>query len=370
MKPIVLVIENSVDVTGALNAVLRTAEGLRDDYEFRFIFPNKSECTGRIAARGFQVYELPMREIKKNILSLLIYLPALFANTFRLRRLVRKIGPSLMVSNDFYNLLPAFYRFLAGSVPYICYVRFLPYRFPRPLVAAWCWWHRRFASVIVAVSHVVKDQLPSSMNPIVIYDELPHDVVDFTPSEGTIILYPANYIEGKGQEHALLSFENIHHKFPLWQLRFVGGDMGLEKNRLFKQRLMKQAEKLGLTRAIQWGSFSNDLKSDYLRSSFVLNFSESESFSLTCQEAHYYGRPVVATRSGGPQEIVEDGVTGFLVHPGNIAAMTSAIEALIMDRNKRDTFGMAAYRQVREQFSRSKTRDVMHRTYANILNLK
>jgi L-malate glycosyltransferase len=370
VKPVVLVIENSVDVTGALNSVLRTAEGLRHEYEFHFIFPSKSAGPGWVSVQGFQVHQMPMREIRKDIFSLLLYLPVLLANVIRLRRLIRKIRPALIVSNDFYNLLPAVYRFLGGGLPYVCYVRFLPHRFPRLLVAWWCAWHRRFAASVVAVSGAVKDQLPGSMNPILIYDELPPDHVDFTIPEMPVILYPANYIEGKGQEHALICFEQVHRKYPHWQLRFVGSDMGLTKNQLFKQRLMKQSERLGLAGSVQWGAVSNNLKNDYLGCSFMLNFSESESFSLTCQEAQFYGRPVVATKSGGPQEIIENGKTGFLVARNDLDAMTIAVEQLISDRVKRETFAAAAYDHVRQRFDLSKTRHVLLNMYANILNLK
>lgn len=63
------------------------------------------------------------------------------------------------------------------------------------------------------------------------------------------------------------------------------------------------------------------------------------------------GLPVIATRSGGPAEIIEDGVTGFLVPPGNIKAMTEAMRAVADDIERSAEMGAAARARVTELFS-------------------
>lgn len=61
---------------------------------------------------------------------------------------------------------------------------------------------------------------------------------------------------------------------------------------------------------------------------FVLP-SLAEPFGLVLIEAMALSRPVIATRAGGPIEIVEDGVTGRLVPPQNPLAMAQAMKALL-----------------------------------------
>ena len=102
---------------------------------------------------------------------------------------------------------------------------------------------------------------------------------------------------------------------------------------------------------VEWHNFTPNLTESYLGSSFVLNFSESESFSLTTQEAQFHGRAVVATRCGGPEEIVVDGETGILVPIADISAMKEAIERLIADSSLRREMGKAGYYSVRDKFS-------------------
>ena len=53
-----------------------------------------------------------------------------------------------------------------------------------------------------------------------------------------------------------------------------------------------------------------------------------EPFGLVVVDAMSNGLPVVATNIAGPSEIVEDGVTGFLVEPGNSEDLASKTKLL------------------------------------------
>ena len=304
MKPRALILENSIDFTGGLNSVLRSSELLKEQFDFCFILPAGSKSSRMVKEKGFAVFELPMREIRKNLFSLLVYLPFLIINAIRFSRLVKSAKVDLIISNDFYNLLPPVYKLAGGSVPYVCYIRFIPSRFPVLLSRIWFLLHEHFASSIIAVSNAVRDELPRQRKVVVIGNELPLQEVEFIAPSSKLLLYPANYIEGKGHQYALQSFAAVHSRYPQWKLRFIGGDMGLEKNALFKKSLVEHSLQLGLAECVEWGGFSERIDQEYLNASIVLNFSDSESFSLTCLEAMFYGRPVIATKSGGPEEII------------------------------------------------------------------
>ena len=63
---------------------------------------------------------------------------------------------------------------------------------------------------------------------------------------------------------------------------------------------------------------------------------------LVLGEAMAAGLPVVTTRLGSNAEVVEDGVTGFLVPPGDDDALAEALRTLVDDRNLRERMGTAA----------------------------
>ena len=71
-----------------------------------------------------------------------------------------------------------------------------------------------------------------------------------------------------------------------------------------------------------------------------------ETFGQTVQEAAASGLPVVAPAAGGPVDLVADGVTGYLVTPGDPDALSQAVRELAADPRLRARFGEAARRRV------------------------
>jgi len=366
-RPRILVIENSIAVTGALISITRSSTVLKENFDFVFVLPKGSLALTYLRSEGFSVHVLPMRELSRNFGSIVLYVPTLIINTVRLFSLVKRLKIDLINVNDFYNLLPCCYRFLGGNIPYVCYVRFLPSKFPGPLRNTLLFLQDKHTSTFVSVSETVKKEMSHQQNVVVIGNELPEYEVPYVPNTSHTLLYVANYIQGKGQEFALESFHRICAKHPNWRLRFVGGDMGLKKNESFKNFLMSEAVRLGLQDRVEWLGFSSNLSPYYLESAIVLNFSLSESFSLTCLEGLYHGRPVIATRSGGPSEIIDNGETGLLVNIKDIAAMANAMDDLITDQNKRNRMGENGYVRIREKFSHKNTSWKLRDVYNSVL---
>ena len=71
-----------------------------------------------------------------------------------------------------------------------------------------------------------------------------------------------------------------------------------------------------------------------------------ETFGQTLQEAAASGVPVVAPAAGGPLDLVDHGVTGFLVTPGSAPALAEAVARLAADPGLRAEQGRAARRKV------------------------
>ena len=71
---------------------------------------------------------------------------------------------------------------------------------------------------------------------------------------------------------------------------------------------------------------------------------------MTVLEAGSHGLPVVATRSGGHPEMVQDGVTGLLVPPDDPKALAQALERLL-DESLRASLGERARRHISSNFT-------------------
>ncbi len=76
-----------------------------------------------------------------------------------------------------------------------------------------------------------------------------------------------------------------------------------------------------------------------------------ESFSYTAMEAMACGKPVIASRIGGIPETVEDGKTGIIISPGNIAQLKSALQILIENPEMRIEMGRAGRQKVERNYS-------------------
>ncbi len=80
----------------------------------------------------------------------------------------------------------------------------------------------------------------------------------------------------------------------------------------------------------------------YLRLATIFaHAAERESFGYVVAEAMACCKPTIAARSPGPSEIIEEGVTGFLVDPGDAGGMARQILMLLDDPPQRERMGLA-----------------------------
>jgi phosphatidylinositol alpha 1,6-mannosyltransferase len=89
-----------------------------------------------------------------------------------------------------------------------------------------------------------------------------------------------------------------------------------------------------------------ELAAAYSSFNIFLHTGTEETFGQTLQEAHASGLPVVAPRAGGPIDLVDHGVDGFLYTPGNDAELRATIELLARDPALRLRMGEAGRRGV------------------------
>jgi glycosyltransferase involved in cell wall biosynthesis len=131
---------------------------------------------------------------------------------------------------------------------------------------------------------------------------------------------------------------------------------------VLRAELEAQASSLSL--AVRFTGFRNDaLEFIRLADVFVMS-SRLEGLGTSIMDAQALGAPVVATRTGGIPEIVEDTVTGLLAPPGDAAALARALERMLDDAALRERCRTRAQAQsVRYDYHRTvyKTLDVYRR---------
>lgn len=105
----------------------------------------------------------------------------------------------------------------------------------------------------------------------------------------------------------------------------------------------------------------------YCRSQLLVSPSLYEGFGLPAAEAMACGTPVVATTAGALPEIVQDGVSGMLVPPGDAVALSHAIETMLTDPERCRRAGEAGARYMRERFTWQRTAEATLALYEEVL---
>jgi glycosyltransferase involved in cell wall biosynthesis len=106
----------------------------------------------------------------------------------------------------------------------------------------------------------------------------------------------------------------------------------------------------------------------YERAAVVAAPSLREGYGVVAREAMAWGRPVVASAVGGLVDAVDDGVTGLLVPPGDVAALREAIERLLGDAELREQLGAAARERALERFGLRAAADSLASVYADAVS--
>lgn len=374
-RPLILLVDNSRAVTGALNALRHATSPLRDRFDFAYVLPTGSTGRAVLEADGYRVHELPFVEISRRPGDLLRYLPMLLLNGWRLHQLARREQAQALHLNDFYNLTGYVARWLSlGRLPVLTHVRFLPQVLPQVFARPWRWLAENAAQQVLCVSEAVRVYFaPGNTGVRTVYDPLPARGEELpayavaAANRPVRLLYLSNYIRGKGQNFALEAFQLAHARNPSLHLHFVGGDMGMAKNQEFRQELEATTKAAGLAEAVHFDGFAANTEAAMKAHDIVLNFSEAESFSLTCLDALYYGVPLIATDCGGPAELFENGKSGLLVPNRDVPAMADAIVALAGNEALRQQFSVASRVFARQKFAPAHTYELLAGCYQQAL---
>ncbi len=348
-RPALFIFTGATVPTGALIAAYREALLLRDKADVTLILTSKSKLVPE-QYPGARILYLPLARSSRRLGALLLYPFALLRSGWALKRALEADGCERLQVNDLYFLEGAVARLLGYRGQIATWVRIDPASLGRLFGGICLWTAKRVSSHVIAVSEHIRRSIPAEYGPRVLYEPAPDGVSARPQAIGQRFVFISNYIEGKGQDVAVEAFHRVCPDFPAAKLHFFGGDMGLEKNRVFLRDVRGLAERGPGAPRIHFHDFVEDTGPALDGALAALTLSETESFSLTCQEASARGVAVIATNCGGPAEIVEDGKTGYLVPVGDVDAVADRMRRLLADRELARGMGRRGERLMRERF--------------------
>ena len=203
---------------------------------------------------------------------------------------------------------------------------------------------RRMGVCAVAVQGGVQlDRLPAT----------PADVrTEFGwPDETSVITISGRLESWKGQDVFLRAAAEVARAAPEARFVVLGGALyGLDHE--YAAGLPHLAASLGIADKVAFTGHRDDALAVVAGSDVIAHCSTSpEPFGMVVIEAMALGRPVIASKAGGPPEIIDDGRTGVLVPPGNPRALAQAMVDLLNDPDRRAAIADAGRTAAHERFS-------------------
>ena len=287
----------------------------------------------------------------------------------RLARRLRRLRPDLVHTN---SLKAGVYGSLAArlaGIPVVWHVRdriALDY-LPGSAITLVRRMSRHLATAVVANSKATMATLEPAANPTVVYSVVPEAIQRVAPVnrvDGRPMTYGivGRLAPWKGQDLFLRAFARAFPDGPERGV-VVGGALFGEDD--YARGLGQLAETLGIAGRVEFRGFRTDVWDELSRLDVLVHASTiPEPFGQVILEGMAAGVPIVAARSGGPAEILDDGVTGMLYEPNDPEQLAAAMRRLL-DAALRERLSAAARREVRRYEPRAVAAE-LQRLYAAV----
>jgi glycosyltransferase involved in cell wall biosynthesis len=347
----ILFVHGAADIGGAERELLRIVDRLPSaGYEPRVACPAEGQLPDELNRRGIPHAAIPVPPWRK-----LLAFAQRSSSVRRLREVIENDPPTLVHVNDMWWVPQAIRAVQDMGIPVVAHVRqeieptkVRQYELERvDLVFAVS---RHVQSGLVA-GGVLPQRLRVLHSGVEISVSQPHDGIDLRrhlalPAHARVIGTVANLFPRKGLHIMLQALPSIVAAVPEAHYVVIGSG-----DKEYVTRLQRMVDDHGLQNHVHYLGYQHSINPYLAGFDLYVHPALMEGFGIAVLEAMAMGKPVVATRTGGLPEIVEDGVTGLLVPAGDSAALAVNVLKLLEDPDRALTMGHAGWQRARDQFS-------------------
>lgn len=163
----------------------------------------------------------------------------------------------------------------------------------------------------------------------------------FNPTKRSLAYWPGNlvllYVGRISKE------KNLHHLTTAWaQLRAPGLTLAIVGDGPYLPELKRRIPDAIFTGTLH----SDELATAYASADIFLFPSTTDTFGNVILEAQASGLPCIVTDTGGPQDLIQEGITGHITRSNNSDDFTRAIKNLIDNPSLREAMSQAAHQSV------------------------
>jgi len=221
------------------------------------------------------------------------------------------------------------------------------------------WLARQATSVVV-----LSDSWQTTLSPLlpkanieIIENGVPllnREYISYKKKDCVQILFLGNLSKNKGVWDLLEAAELVSQKF---HLVYAGGESETELG--IAQQLQAHADKGSLKNKYTWlGPVHAEAKNTlFLETDIFILPSYIEGLPISLLEAMCASLPVIVTPVGGIPSVVTNEVEGFIVTPGDIKGLASAIDKLVSNSSLRTDMGLKAFKRCSEKYNIERVAD-------------
>jgi glycosyltransferase involved in cell wall biosynthesis len=377
----ILYINKSSETGGAEASLFLLLKHLnKKTFEPVVVLPSEGILSAKIRELGLQVFIIPLNNIDLKSLNPWPYL----ATVWQLSKIIRREHIALIHANDVATNQYALIAAKLSRVPIVCHMRGLNDK--RTVKRGFLPWvdHLIANSQAVAQTYLSCRKNPEKVSVIYNGVELKKFSKDdrsgmifrkrFEIPENTFLVGIAGRIFAEKGHHILVhAISEIRKKHYNICVAIIGPISNVvnckyqrDDNFLFDLRQM--ITKSGLEKYIFFIEEQRDMASVYNALDLLVLPSKAEPFGRVLIEAMAMGKPVVATKAGGVPEVVDDGVTGVLVPPGDMSRLVEAILSILTNQAIAREMGIAGRKRAEALFSIETNVSKTEKVYLEILN--
>jgi glycosyltransferase involved in cell wall biosynthesis len=369
----VVYLDHVARLSGGELALLRLLAALVD-VEAHVILAEDGPLVGRLLQAGISVEVLPLpertRDLRKDRVRMgglplqSTYDTATYA--IRLARRLRRLSPDVVHTNSMKSGVYGSIASRLARLPVLWHVRdrIEPDYLPRPAVSLMRFLTRHLPQVLVCNSEATKRSLRPSERALVI------SMVDLVAPDsragGSRVSGPLTVgIVGrlapwKGQDVFLRAFARAFPDGPSRAV-VIGAPLFGPEEAAYAERLGALTEELGIASRVDFRGHREDIAQELHRLDILVHASTTpEPFGQVVIEGMSAELPVVASRGGGPEEIITDGVDGLLHPRGDVATLAGILARLAAEPELRERLGQAAARRAKDFAPESIAGQMMH----------
>ena len=344
------------DILGSTLSLTNLLNSVKEEVRPIVILPKQGKVCDFFKGHGIKYYVVPFNlNIASSRLRCLKYIPKKILTDYKnhcaiksLMKIVKKEHVQLIHTNTSVVTIGATLS-KKSSIKHIWHLReFQDLDFNFMPFTGWKTLRRMIqeSDAIIAITKAiaVHFKVASKENCYVMHDAV-RSIKDacYIPSKQKYLLFLGHITPKKGAEVALNIFMEFWKKHQDYKLYYIG-----PVTDEYKDHLMTIIDKSGIDKnCVLFLGYKENVEKYLYYASVLLMCSQNEAQGRVTIEAMFYGCPVLGYRSGGTQEIIQDGVNGFLF--SDITEAVNKLTYIVENDNQQVTLNAIDY--VKENFS-------------------